>query len=52
MGAMALHWAGFNGNAAMTREILRFHPTLEMESQEYKGTALGDLVQALGKNPG
>lgn len=25
MGATALHWAGFNGNAEMIREILRFH---------------------------
>jgi hypothetical protein len=41
MGATALHWAGFNGNAAMTREILRFHPALESESREYKSTPLG-----------
>ncbi|HEX4810749.1 MAG TPA: ankyrin repeat domain-containing protein [Bryobacteraceae bacterium] len=41
MGATALHWAGFNGNAEMTREILRFHPALELKSKEYEGTALG-----------
>ena len=40
MGATALHWAGFNGNAEMTREILRFHPMLELKSREYAGTAL------------
>ena len=40
MGATALHWAGFNGNAEMTREILRFDPTLELKSVEYPGTAL------------
>jgi ankyrin repeat protein len=40
MGATALHWAGFNGNAEMTREILRFHPTLELKSRDYQGTAL------------
>lgn len=40
MGATALHWAGFNGNAAMAREILRFQPDLELKSQEYEGTAL------------
>ncbi len=40
MGATALHWAGFNGNAEMTREILRFHPALELKSREYEGTAL------------
>ena len=40
MGATALHWAGFNGNAEMAREILRFQPDLELKSQEYAGTAL------------
>jgi len=40
MGATALHWAGFNGNAEMAREILRFQPDLELKSQEYSGTAL------------
>ena len=40
MGATALHWAGFNGNAVMTREILRFHPDLELKSEEYAGSAL------------
>ncbi len=40
MGATALHWAGFNGNAAMAREILRFQPDLELKSQEYPGNAL------------
>jgi hypothetical protein len=40
MGARALHWAAFNGNAEMAREILLFHPTLELKSREYPGTAL------------
>jgi hypothetical protein len=48
MGATALHWAGFNGNAEMTREILRFHPGLELESREYKGTALGWAIFGSG----
>jgi ankyrin repeat protein len=48
MGATALHWAGFNGNAAMTREILRFHPTLELKSREYPGTPLGWAIYASG----
>ena len=43
-GATALHWAGFNGNAEMTREILRCHPALELKSQEYPGTALAWAV--------
>lgn len=48
MGATALHWAGFNGNAEMTREILRFYPALELKSREYEGTALGWAVFASG----
>jgi hypothetical protein len=48
MGATALHWAGFNGNAEMTREILRFHPALEMKSREYEGTALGWALYGSG----
>src|ERR1700722_10103218 len=40
MGATALHWAGFNGNAEMTRVLLRFHPDIETKSREYEGTAL------------
>jgi len=48
MGATALHWAGFNGNAEMTREILRFHPTLELKSREYEGTPLGWALYGSG----
>jgi hypothetical protein len=48
MGATALHWAGFNGNAEMTREILQFHPTLELKSTEYAGTALAWAVFGSG----
>lgn len=40
MGATALHWAGFNGNAEMAHVILRFQPALELKSQEYSMTAL------------
>jgi ankyrin repeat protein len=48
MGATALHWAGFNGNAEMTRDILRFHPDIETKSQEYAGTALSWALYASG----
>jgi hypothetical protein len=48
MGATALHWAGFKGNAEMVREILRFHPTLELKSREYAGTALGWALYGSG----
>jgi Ankyrin repeat len=47
-GATALHWAGFHGNAEMTRTILRFHPTLELKSREYAGTALSWAVYGSG----
>lgn len=50
MGATALHWAGFNGNAQMTREILRFHPNLELKSREYPGTALAWAVFGSGNS--
>jgi hypothetical protein len=48
MGATALHWAAFNGNAEMAREILRFHPSLELKSKEYAGTAISWAVYASG----
>ena len=48
MGATALHWAGFHGNADMTREILPFHPTLELKSREYAGTPLSWAVYGSG----
>jgi ankyrin repeat protein len=48
MGATALHWAGFNGNAALAREILRFHPNLELKSREYPGTALAWAIFGSG----
>ena len=48
MGATALHWAGFNGNAQMTREILRFHPALDLKSREYEGTPLGWALYGSG----
>jgi len=50
MGATALHWAGFNGNAEMTREILRFHPTLEQKSAEHSGSALGWAIFGSGNS--
>lgn len=40
MGATALHWAAFNGNAGMAREILSYKPMLELKSREYESTAL------------
>jgi len=50
LGATALHWAGFNGNAEMAREILRFHPALELKSREYAGTALAWAVFGSGNS--
>ena len=48
MGATALHWAGFHGNAEMARELLRFHPALELKSREYSGTPLGWALYGSG----
>jgi hypothetical protein len=50
MGATALHWAGFNGNAEMAREILRFHPALELKSREYPGSALAWAIFGSGNS--
>lgn len=47
-GATALHWAGFHGNAEMTREILRFHPELELKSRDYAGPALAWAIYGSG----
>jgi len=47
-GATALHWAGFHGNAEMTREILKFHPTLELKSRDYEGPAISWAVYGSG----
>lgn len=47
-GATALHWAGFHGNAEMARVILRFHPSLELKSREYAGSALSWAVYGSG----
>lgn len=40
-GATALHWAGFHGNLAMTREILARGPSLDRKEREHGQTALG-----------
>ena len=48
MGATALHWAGFHGNAEMTKVILRFHPSLEMKSREYASSPLSWAVFGSG----
>jgi hypothetical protein len=50
LGATALHWAAFNGNAEMTRAILEFQPTLELKSREYASTALGWAVFGSGNS--
>lgn len=47
-GATALHWAAFNGNAEMIRQILHYHPSLELKSREYEGTALSWAIYASG----
>jgi hypothetical protein len=48
MGATALHWAGFHGNAEIARLILRFHPALETKSKEYESTAMGWAIFGSG----
>jgi len=45
-GATALHWAAFNGNVPMVREILRFGPPLEAHDADFDGTPLGWAIYA------
>jgi ankyrin repeat protein len=40
-GLTALQWAAWHGNAEMVREILRYHPQLELQDCEYKLSAVG-----------
>lgn len=48
MGATALHWAAFNGNAEMARVILRHAPSLEQLSGTYPGTPLSWAIFGSG----
>jgi hypothetical protein len=36
----ALHWAGFHGSTALTREILEHDPPLEIADHDHGGTPL------------
>ena len=38
--ATALHWAGFNGDVEMARELLRHSPPLEIHDRDFDGTPL------------
>ncbi len=39
--ATPLHWAAFHGNAEMIRELLRYHPPLELTDADFQSTPLG-----------
>jgi ankyrin repeat protein len=43
-GGTALHWAAWNGNAALTRDLLRHRPSLELTDHDHGGTPLGWAV--------
>jgi ankyrin repeat protein len=36
-----LQWAAWHGNAEMVREILRYHPQVDLKDRQYKLSALG-----------
>ncbi len=40
-GATPLHWAAFHGNVEMAREILRYHPALELLDADFHKPPLG-----------
>jgi ankyrin repeat protein len=39
-----LQWAAWHGNAEMVREILRYHPVLELHDNEHRITALNSAL--------
>ena len=39
-----LQWAAWHGNAEMVREILRYHPQLELKDNDHGITALGGAL--------
>jgi hypothetical protein len=41
MGGTALHFAAWRGDAEMVRDILTFHPSLELADQAHGGTPIG-----------
>jgi ankyrin repeat protein len=43
-GLTALQWASWHGNAQMVREILRYHPQLELKGNEHEISALGSAL--------
>ncbi|MGH9829583.1 MAG: ankyrin repeat domain-containing protein, partial [Blastocatellia bacterium] len=43
-GMAALAWAAWHGNAEMVREILRYHPQLELNDCDHGITALGSAL--------
>ena len=45
-----LHWACWNGNAEMAREILRFHPPLEIKDGRFHATPLGWAIHGSEHN--
>ena len=40
-GGTPLHWAAWHGNAEMVREILRYHPPLDLRGDDHDLPALG-----------
>ena len=40
----ALHWAAWHGNREMVKEILHYHPNLEIRGDQHNMTALGWLI--------
>ena len=40
-GGTPLHWAAWHGNAAMVRELLRYHAPLELRGDEWDLPPLG-----------
>jgi ankyrin repeat protein len=44
--ATALHWAAWHGHADMVREILRYHPPINDDDNDFKSSPLGWTIHA------
>jgi ankyrin repeat protein len=49
--ATPLHWAGFNGNAEMTRLLLAHHAPVDVKGDEFNATPLGWATHGAEQGP-
>jgi ankyrin repeat protein len=47
-GGTALHWAAWHGNAAMVRELLRYHAAVNVKGDDHRLNPLGWALHGSG----